>query len=732
MAIKLKNNRLLRIMITAVAIAAVAVVNILIFPFINEKVEKELSKEQESIREEYAVNEEMLQNLYEGCYVLYYEHIRQEQGVNFEPEELYLAQEKGSLSEDELGAFEAYFSEMEQRFGNYRSDLDFYAIGESKISEKNTEKIIETVLENNPNADTWEYLQKVYEYCLVFEFDEKGVMNFRTEWSEDISGDSLLKSMQKIEREVSLSEIKSAFGLEHVDIVPVQNFTVVYGIPLNSGQTLAYNNEPYSGIRYAYTQDNSGRLYLGSILVLFALSFLMSSCKLWTDIKDYNRRGKWYIFEAAFVGVCLLPCFWHTVSDNICMYADAGLTNIRDMHLYGTREQWQCFWSILCNLGLIYITDYLTLLAIRPVFALGIREYIRQYSFIYQIFPWMKGVWKKFKDEVTHIDFSEKSTKTIFKIVIVNFLILAVLMCMWMFGIFGLIIYSAVLFYLLRKYYDKIAGDYRILMNATSRIANGDLNTVIMEDIGVFEPFKQELFKIRTGFKKAVDEETKSQRMKSELITNVSHDLKTPLTAITTYVELLKKEDITEEERRSYIETLDKKSLRLKVLIEDLFEVSKASSNNITLNLMDVDVVNLMKQVSIEHTDKYEAAGIDLRWRVPEEKFLLKLDNQKTYRIFENLFVNIQKYAMPNSRVYIDVEKSDTLVKITMKNMSAVELNIRPEELTERFVRGDASRNTEGSGLGLAIAKSFTEAQKGTFAISVDGDLFKTELSWKL
>ena len=380
----------------------------------------------------------------------------------------------------------------------------------------------------------------------------------------------------------------------------------------------------------------------------------------------------------------------------------------------------------------VFAVAFVSVVCIYPVFSVGLKEYIRQYSFIYQIFPWIRKKWNQFTDEVNHIDFSDKTTKTILKIVVINFLILAVLMCMWMFGIAGLIIYSFVLFYLLKKYYDRIRKDYDVLMRGVQRIAEGDLDTVITEDIGVFEPFKEQLTQIRTGFKKAVNEEVKSQRMKTELITNVSHDLKTPLTAITTYIELLKKEDITEEERKSYIETLEKKSLRLKVLIEDLFEVSKATTNNITLNLMDVDVVNLMKQVSVEHADKFEQMGLQLRWNVPEEKIILKLDNQKTYRIFENLFVNIQKYAMPNSRVYIDVEKPEGNVTITMRNMSAVELNVRGDELTERFVRGDASRNTEGSGLGLAIARSFTEAQKGSLHISVDGDLFKVVILWKL
>ena len=176
--------------------------------------------------------------------------------------------------------------------------------------------------------------------------------------------------------------------------------------------------------------------------------------------------------------------------------------------------------------------------------------------------------------------------------------------------------------------------------------------------------------------------------MKTDLISNVSHELKTPLTAITTYVELLKKPDITPEERADYIDTLERKAFRLKVLIEDLFEVSKAQSANVSLDLMEVDLVNLIRQVAVEHREKLAEEGLELRWKVPEGKVSLELDAQKTYRGFENLFVNLEKYAMPNSRVYVEIAETDDEVRTVIKIMSATELNVAPEELTERFVRG--------------------------------------------
>ena len=194
--------------------------------------------------------------------------------------------------------------------------------------------------------------------------------------------------------------------------------------------------------------------------------------------------------------------------------------------------------------------------------------------------------------------------------------------------------------------------------------------------------------------------------MKTELITNVSHDLKTPLTAIITYVNLLKEEGITDEERENYINVLERKSMRLKVLIEDLFEVSKATSKNVKLELAKVDIISLLKQVRLELSERVEKSELDFRWNFQEEKVYLTLDSQKTYRIFENLLINILKYSLEGTRVYIDVSDNEDIVTITMKKYFKGELNFNPGDITERFVRGGCFKeNTEGSGLGLAIVK---------------------------
>lgn len=362
----------------------------------------------------------------------------------------------------------------------------------------------------------------------------------------------------------------------------------------------------------------------------------------------------------------------------------------------------------------------------------GLKRYIKEKSLIYRFFPFIKSRLLAAYYELEHLDLTKNAHRMILRIVLINALILFVISSLWFGGVMITVVYSILLYLILRKYISNLQKKYSILLKATNEMAAGNLNVSIQEDIGVFEPFKPELIKIQNGFRKAVDDEVRSQKLKTELITNVSHDLKTPLTAIITYVNLLKEANITAEQRREYLNILELKSLRLKALIEDLFEVSKANSQNITLNLTAVDIMSLIKQVAFEMSDKIEAADLELRMNLTDEKVLISLDSQKTYRIYENLFGNVAKYAMKGTRVYVNGFRIDDTVVITLKNISAQELTVDSADLTERFVRGDASRNTEGSGLGLAIAKSFTELQGGDLRLELDGDLFKVITTWKV
>ena len=336
--------------------------------------------------------------------------------------------------------------------------------------------------------------------------------------------------------------------------------------------------------------------------------------------------------------------------------------------------------------------------------------------------------------EIEGIDLANNNKRFLRVFVIVQLVVVSFCCCLWFLGIFILIVYSFLLYILLKLYIARVQKKYSNLLQVTNAIAQGKFDNDFNGNFGIFETYKKELCQIQDGFGKAVEEEVRSQRMKTELITNVSHDLKTPLTAIITYIDLLKDDNITDEQRKSYLDTLERKSLRLKVLIEDLFEISKASSGNVKLELVSVDICNLMCQVYLEH-EKMMENGLDVRFDMPEEKVILQLDSQKTYRIFENLYVNIIKYALANTRVYIQAKTQEDAqgryIHIEIKNISAEELTVNPTDLTERFVRGDASRNTEGSGLGLAIAKSFTQLQGGMFGIEIDGDLFKVMIEWR-
>lgn len=270
----------------------------------------------------------------------------------------------------------------------------------------------------------------------------------------------------------------------------------------------------------------------------------------------------------------------------------------------------------------------------------------------------------------------------------------------------------------------------RTLSAAGQAMANGDLSYCVdTSDMKrEFREHGENLNSIGRGMAIAVNERMKSERFKTELITNVSHDLKTPLTSIVTYIDLLQKEDIQDEKAKEYIDTIARQSKKLKKLTEDLIDASKASSGALNVNMERVNISELLRQSSAEYGERMEAVNITPVVNMPEEDIYVRADGRLLWRVVENLLQNICKHGMPGTRAYLEARTENGRAVVSFKNISQQQLNIPVEELLERFVQGDGSRSRGGSGLGLSIAESLTELMKGKLKLSLDGDLFKVEL----
>ena len=273
-----------------------------------------------------------------------------------------------------------------------------------------------------------------------------------------------------------------------------------------------------------------------------------------------------------------------------------------------------------------------------------------------------------------------------------------------------------------------IAAVWFVLRSAMAK--SGNLEHRIEADglRGADKELAEKVNDIGSGLNKAVDEAMRNERLKTDLITNVSHDIKTPLTSIINYVDILKRSNIEDEKIRGYLDILEAKAQRLKTLTEDVVEASKVSSGNITLEFMDVDLRELVQQTEGELAEKFAARNLTVVLNMPEEPAVIHVDGRRMWRVLENIFGNAAKYAMPGTRVYADLTLGGDTVEFSLKNVSEQQLNFSADELTERFIRGDISRSTEGSGLGLSIAKSLTDMQGGEFELYLDGDLFRVNI----
>ena len=502
------------------------------------------------------------------------------------------------------------------------------------------------------------------------------------------------------------------------------NFTITYYTKENNKNvyhTTKYNDfEIYSSYEEGFSQNSKEKaissmlekvplvnkgcyilIPVGSILAMLMIIFLIIS--IGEDGKlNYFDKIPLEIVIIAFICIGTIPFIF--------------LSN----YFYVTDNDYTGGISIIITIALfIYIIAciFMTTLIKR----LKAKQFWRT-TIVGKIFYWFKDVFLK------NLSYSINTTPKVI-LVSIGIVILSYLISILFSGlariILLIILYGKVIHEII-----KFTRDCSKIEKKLEEMKNGDNSVPLnIDDFTLkFKDTAQNINNISEGIEIAVQERMKSERLKAELITNVSHDIKTPLTSIINYVDLLKKEKIENEKAKEYIFILENKSQRLKKLTEDLVEASKIQTGNVSLKKEKINVELLIKQAAGEFEDKFSKKGLDTIIESDKNEVFILADNRYMYRIIENLFSNISKYAMENSRVYIDIKTRKDKVNICIKNISKEKLNISSDELMQRFVRGDSSRATEGSGLGLSIAQNLTTIQGGTFNLVLDGDLFKVEI----
>lgn len=614
-----------------------------------------------------------------------------------------------------LDVFDDYLKEITSLFNN---DGDFIY----KAVNTNTNQMISQHSEKITTNDD----QSKYSFYTEASYDQNGLVSCNGDLSSDklsyFNIANLLSSFAHYDGENTIYIDNWMFDTNAIKINVPKNLQITYIIPetpASHGYASQYVN---SWENYNYFSAIA-LLSCSAILVLFILFYPI---KIVEDVNPFLSVKRW----KAEINLAVLTLMI-TFGVMGCMIVTGYTLNNSLLELLKRYDIMYVDYIVIVINFVIWILTLLVIslgiFQLKYIFARGFWRYLKEDTLIGS---GIRSIKNKL-NQIADIDLSKSLNQTIMKYILINTAIIMIMITFWGFGYFLAIIYAFLVFFWVKDKVLKVQDDYDKLLTATKELSKGNFDVEIDGDLGIFNALNDEFKNIRIGFETAVKEETKSQNMKNELVSNVSHDLKTPLTCIKNYIVLLQDDNLPIETRHEYLDNLNQYSNRLTNLIEDLFEVSKVNSGNIKLNLMELNIVALIEQAHAECSEILDAHQLTVITNYPHNDIILKLDGDKTYRIFENLFTNISKYALFNSRVYVDLTEETEDITIIFKNISQEQMNFSPQEITERFVRGDKSRHESDSGLGLAIAKSFVEAQGGTFNIAIDGDLFKAIITFK-
>lgn len=614
-----------------------------------------------------------------------------------------------------LDVFDDYLKRITSLFNN---DGDFIY----KAVNTNTNQMISQHSEKITTNDD----QGKYSFYTEASYDQNGLVSCNGDLSSDklsyFNIANLLSSFAHYDGENTIYIDNWMFDTNAIKINVPKNLQITYIIPetpASHGYVSQYVN---SWENYNYFSAIA-LLSCSAILVLFILFYPI---KIVEDVNPFLSVKRW----KAEINLAVLTLMI-TFGVMGCMIVTGYTLNNSLLELLKRYDIMYVDYIVIVINFVIWILTLLVIslgiFQLKYIFARGFWRYLKEDTLIGS---GVRSIKNKL-NQIADIDLSKSLNQTIMKYILINTAIIMIMITFWGFGYFLAIIYAFLVFFWVKDKVLKVQDDYDKLLTATKELSKGNFDVEIDGDLGIFNALNDEFKNIRIGFETAVKEETKSQNMKNELVSNVSHDLKTPLTCIKNYIVLLQDDNLPIETRHEYLDNLNQYSNRLTNLIEDLFEVSKVNSGNIKLNLMELNIVALIEQAHAECSEILDAHQLTVITNYPHNDIILKLDGDKTYRIFENLFTNISKYALFNSRVYVDLTEETEDITIIFKNISQEQMNFSPQEITERFVRGDKSRHESGSGLGLAIAKSFVEAQGGTFNIAIDGDLFKAIITFK-